>query len=276
MLEIIANISFSDTDKQVIGAVGGALLGALIGAFSTYIIGNNERKKAKNANEIERLRKRIRTSTGALVNAQTNVHNLLIMALKNMGHSEDITKGIYDEKIKKTVFNMNLQQVYLINEKLSDGILNANLTAQWDGLVTETILHNSHITDFNSYYILLRTSVHKAMLTNPKSLNLDAILSDNVTISNGAKAEVMACENFRSRCLKVLALIELHVDEYEKKIDYNKITVKELKEFHNSLVLSEPSEAELDKRIAEASKKYTQNAFAFNTRVKGSEDVVQD
>ncbi|HVX24516.1 MAG TPA: hypothetical protein VG992_04220 [Candidatus Saccharimonadales bacterium] len=268
MLDVIAaahtHTMLSDTDKQVIGALLGALIGAVAGSIGTYLVGENARKKQRELSEIDKIRQQIKASTGALVAAQNNLHNLLVMALKNAGHSRDITKGIYDSQSRLTTFTMNLPLPYQIENGISDGVMNTNLVIQWDALETEVMLHNSNIIEFNDYYSFLRTSVHSAQLTNPNSLNLNTVISDSTTIASGAQQQVEACAHFRERCIKVLALVECHVAQY-KKIDYKTITLAELEEYRQKLIDHKPSDSELKKKIEAANDQYTEDkAFGVN------------
>lgn len=267
MLEIFANISWTDTNKQVAAALIGSLLGAVIGALSTFLIGEHARKKQAEFNEIDKIRQKIKQHTGAIVAAQNNLHNLLVMALKNTGHTRDLTKGIYDNATNRTVFTMNLPQPYTIENGLSDGILNTNLVIQWTALELEVLLHNTNTTEFNDYYTFLRTSVHTAQLTNPNSLQKATIISDSQTIAAGAAEQVNACENFRGRCITVLALIELHAPQY-KKIDYKTVKLDELEKYQLKLIDHKPTDKSLEKKIRELNEKYTEDkAFAVNAHI---------
>ncbi len=267
MLDVFANIKWTDTNKQVAAALIGSLLGAVIGALSTFLIGEHARKKQSEFNEIDKIRQKIKQHSGAIVAAQNNLHNLLVMALKNTGHTRDLTKGIFDTATNRTVFTMNLPQPYKIENGLSDGVLNTSLVIQWTALELEVILHNTNITEFNDYYTFLRTSVHTAQLTNPGSLQKATIISDSQTIAAGATENVNACENFRGRCIKVLALIELHVMQL-KKIDYKTVKFDEIEKYQLKLIDHEPSDKTLTSKIKELEKKYTEDkAFAVNAHL---------
>ena len=230
-------------------------------------IGEHARKKQIELNEIDKIRQKIKLHTGAIVAAQNNLHNLLIMALKNTGHTRDITKGIYDTVTNRTVFTMNLPQPYKIENGLSDSILNTNLVIQWTALELEVLLHNTNITEFNDYYTFLRTSVHTAQLTNPNSLQKPTILSDSQTIAAGATEQVKACENFMGRCITVLALVELHVTQY-KKVDYRTVRFGALEKYQLRLIDYKPRDKGLEKKIKELKEKYTEGkTFAVNARI---------
>lgn len=264
MIDILPDITLSETDKQVLSALLGALLGAIIGALSTFFTSEHARKKQLELNEVEKIRVKIKQSTGSLLAAQNNLHNLLIMTLKNTGHAKDMTKGIYDGDSKLTTFTMNLPQLYKIEPGLSNGMLNTHLVIHWDALETETILHNSNIKEFNDYYTFLRTSIHTAQLTNTSSLNLNTIISDNRTISAGAQQHVAACENFKTRCMKVEAMLELHLKQYSK-IDYRTVKLGELEKYQQKLISHKPTDKQVKKKMDELSKKYTeQAAFKVN------------
>lgn len=263
MCWLIPDITWTDTNKQVVAGLVGALLGALIGAVSAYVVSERARKKQLEFNEIDKLRQKIKASTGSMVATQNNLHNLLVMCLKNKGHFRDMTKGIFDTTTKKTVFTMNLPQLYKAESGLSDGMANVNLTIQWTALETEAVLHNANIKEFNDYYSFLRTSIHTAQLNNSNDLNVDTIISDSGTIANGAKGQMEACDSFRSRCLTVLALIESHVRHY-KKIDYQKVELAELQKYYQELVDQKPTDKEMKKKLVELEAQYTEEK-AFNT-----------
>jgi hypothetical protein len=258
MFEVFANVAWTDTNKQVAAALLGSLLGAVIGALSTFLIGEHARKKQSEFNEIDKIRHKIKQHYGAIAAAQNNLHNLLVMTLKNTIHTRDITKGIFDGATNRTVFTMNLPQPYKIENGLSDGILNTNLVIEWTALELEVILHNTNITEFNDYYTFLRTSVHNAQLTNPGSLQQATILSDSQTISSGANENVSACENFRGRCIKVLALIELHV-KHLKKIDYKTVKLEEIEEYLQKLIDDKPSDKNIASKSKELEMKYSKD-----------------
>jgi len=267
---LIPDIVWTDANKQVVAGVIGALLGAVIGAISTFVVSERARKKQIELNEIDKLRQKIKASIGSIVAAQNNLHNLLVMCLKNKGHFRDMTKGIFDTKTKKTVFTMNLPQLYEVEPRLSDGMANVGLTIQWTALETEVVLHNANIKEFNDHYGFLRTSIHTAQLSNSNDLNVQTILSDSETITNGAKGQMDACDNFRARSLVVLALIDCHVQHY-KKIDYRKIKLADLEEYYQKLVDQKPKDAEMKKKLAEFEAQYTEEkAFGTNEHFSGS------
>jgi gas vesicle protein len=267
MLVLLANITWTDTNKQVAAALIGSLLGAIIGALSTFLIGEHARKKQAEFNEIDKIRQKIKQHTGAMVAAQNNLHNLLVMALKNTGHSRDLAQGIYDSATNRTVFTMNLPQPYKIENGLADGILNTDLVIQWTALELEVLLHNTNTTEFNDYYTFLRTSVHTAQLTNPNSLHKPTIISDSETIAAGAAEQVNACENFRARCIKVLARVELHAPQY-KKINYKTVRLEELENYQSKLIDCKPTDKALGKKIKELEEQYTEDkAFAVNAHI---------
>lgn len=267
MLDILANFHWSDTDKQVLGAIMGALLGAVIGATSTFYVSDHTRRKQIELGEIEKIRQKIKNSTGAMAAIENNLHNLLVMSLKNTGHFRDVTKGVYDSKTGNAVFTMSLPQLYQVEPRLSDDILNVGLGIQWTALELEVILHNSNIREFTNYYAFLRTSVHSAQLTNPNSLVIKTLLSDSATIASGAKGEMLACDNFKSRCITVLALLRLQLTQY-RKIDYSKsINLKGLEDYQKKLIDYKPSEDELNEKIQELEQDYTEEK-AFGGNVK--------
>lgn len=267
MLGVFADVTSTDTNKQVAAVLIGSLLGAVTGAISTFLIGEHARKKQAEFNEIDKIRQKIKQDTGAIVAAQNNLHNLLIMALKNTGHARDLTKGIYEASTNRTVFTLSMPQPYKIENGLSDGILNTNLVIQWTALELEVLLHNTNTTEFNDYYTFLRTSVHTAQLTNPNSLQKPTIISDSHTIAEGASVQVNACENFRNRCITVLALIELYIPQY-KKIYYKTITLNELEKYQLKLINYKPTDKALGKKVKNLEEKYTEgNAFMVNVHL---------
>jgi len=270
MCGLMHDIAWTDTNKQVVAGLVGALLGALIGAVSTFVIGERARMKQLEFNEIDKLRQKIKDSTGSMVATQNNLHNLLVMCLKNKGHFRDMTKGIFDTGTKKTVFTMNLAQLYATEPGLSDRMANVNLTIQWTALETEVVLHNANIKEFNDYYNFLRTSIHTAQLNSSNDLNVNTITSDSETIANGAKGQMDACDNFRSRCLVVLALIDSHVQHY-KKIDYRKVKLTDLQKYYQDLVDQKPTDSEMKKRLTELEAQYTEEkTFKTNKHFSGT------
>lgn len=253
-----------DNEAQIISAILGALIGALVGGLVAFLIGEHARKKQIELNEVENIRQKIKKSSGAIVTAQNNLQNLLVMSLKNAGHFGDMTKGIYDSKTQLTTFTMSLAQLYQIEKGLSEGMLNVNLVIQWDALETEVMLHNANIKEFNDYYTFLRTSIHTAQLGDPKALNVKTIASDSGTIANGATQNIDACAHFRGRCLQVLALLECHVEQY-KKIDYKTVGLEELEKYQMKLIEHNPTEKEIEKKYKEEDAKYTaEKAFKVN------------
>jgi hypothetical protein len=250
----------SNDATQIISALIGAFAGAIIGAFGTYIIGERARRKQAEIDEVKYVRGRLKDNGQATLNVEGKLHNLLILILKNLDHYRDIQKGIINTKTNefRPTISMPLPYEHLVG--LDEEILNVNCIINWSGVESEITLQNANLNEFNAFYNSLRNTIHEARLKK-EALDTAVVVSDNNTIISAAGGLIIATTSFQERCIKVLAIIALTMEQW-KKLDFTTITRKEIEEYRDKLVNYKPSEKALAKKVKELEDTYqTDKAF---------------
>lgn len=223
MIDLIPGMVFTDTEKQVygsiVGSIVGAILGALVGAISVFFVGIWTRKKEIEMQKIRENKKVIQDDGLACRLANTYLMNLIIKNAANRQYSKDVGQGILDTKTNNTVFQINLPYTYSESPDLVNIFINEEILALWNSLKQEIDLQNNNIKSFNSYYVLLRDTVHAQVFTNnQQNLNRDAIESDHGMIIDSMKIQSEADLAFRERCIRFVATMQCY-NKYYLKFD---------------------------------------------------------
>ncbi len=233
---------------QVLGGIAGALLGALAGAFGTYVIGEKARKKQKDDDEIKEQRLKIRANERALKNAEAEIEAHLVLILKNIEHYNDIKKGIVDlsGKFRTT---LSMPQPYFHQVGIGVDLMNVSFATKWQSYESEVVLQNSNLNEFNEYYVALRSSAHESLL-HGQQLNSQVLAMDDLVIKDGAGQCIIAAESFKERCFTLVAEIALGAQHWES-IDFTKVTLEEVKIYINKIHSYEPTQEQLTSYIDE-------------------------
>lgn len=261
MIDLIPGIVFSDTEKQVygsiIGSLAGALLGALFGALGVFLVGLWTRGKEIELQKIRENKKVIREDGLACRLANTYLMNLIIKNAANRQYSNDVGQGILDEKTNNTVFQINLPYTYSEPPELVNTFVNEEILALWNSLKQEIDLQNNNISSFNSYYTLLRDTVHAQVFTNnQKNLNRDAIESDHIMIIDSMKNQSKANLAFRDRCIRFVATMQCY-NKYYLRFDLrDSASLSEHRSAINKMSSYAPTPKVLERSIAEVEKIY--------------------
>jgi hypothetical protein len=276
MIDLIPGIVFSDTEKQVygsiIGSLAGALLGALFGALGVFLVGLWTRKKEIELQKIRENKKVIRDDGLACRLANTYLMNLIIKNAANRQYSKDVGQGILDEESNNTVFQINLPYTYSEAPELVNTFVNEEILALWNSLKQEIDLQNNNIASFNSYYILLRDTVHSQVFTNnQKNLNRDAIESDHRMIIDSMKNQSKADLAFRDRCIRFVATMQCYNRYYIKFDLRDSASLSEHRSAVEKMSAYVPRPKVLERSIAEVEKIYN-DAGLFKSQAYSSID----
>jgi len=264
-----SQVASNGTKIQVIGSVVAVLLGTIIGALTTYWIGEKARNKQKETDEIKEQRKKVRAHEKAVKNANAEIQGVLVLILKNIEHYIDIQKGIISSQGQfRTTISM--PQPYPHQTGISVDLINMSLAMKWQSYDSEVVLQNSNLNEFNEYYIALRTSAHEALL-HGTNLNRQVLDRDNDAIKDGAAQCILASESFKERCFVLLAEMELAVQKW-KSFDFTTITLQELKDYMDKLHDFKPTDERLKKHIDRGLRPVykPENAFKLASRQASS------
>lgn len=254
MIDLIPGIQFSDTEKQVYGTVGAALLGALIGTITSFLIANRERQKQDDAQNIALNRNHIRENALALHTATLTLTDILVKNGANREYVSDIKKGLVKQDGEKRLALMQTATPFLYpspDQKLVSTILNDKIITLWGNLITEVELQNKNISDFADFYAHLFTTIHTALLKN-EQLDHSIVESDSISISKGMDSQMRANDILRNKTLDLRAYLDCFV-EHLKLTDTRKFkTLREYRQHIEQLANFEPDDLTFAKARADA------------------------
>jgi len=198
---------------------------------------------------------------------------LIIKNAVNRHYSKDIERGIFLEDESNTVFQLNIATNYPSAPSITNDFLNENLLALWNSLNQEIDLQNGDITSFNSYYELLRKTVHSQIYTNnQKNLNIEAIKLDNRMIKAAATVQQRANEAFRERCVRFLAQLHCYNRSYLSFDLKDSTSLDEHRKVIDKLNAYEPSKKALARAIDKVENVYA-DAGLFKSSAYSSQDA---
>ncbi len=221
----------------------GALLGGFFGATSTYFISERSRNKQREIDEIKEQRLKIRAYERAMLNVNAEIEATLVLILKNTDHYKDMRQGIVDKNGKFRA-SISLPHPYAHKSGLGIDIMNIAFASQWQSFESEIILQNANLVEFNNYYSALSASAHD-MLLKGETLNPQVIHQDNKAIMQGSVSCIVATENFKERCLGLIARIDLIARRW-KVIDFTSIELEDLLQYIETLRHFEPQISEIN------------------------------
>lgn len=257
MIDLILGIALADAEMRVFGPLlplFGAITGALLGSFSTFLIGNYQRGRQIERSELERRRDMYIKGGDALGKAQANLHTILMTIEGNRLFTSDLKDGIFSNDGKHR-FLMTLPALYEVDSSLSGEILKSMIRIYWANLVNEALLQNKNITDFNMYYTNTRDEVHKLKI-NGNRPNDDALKVDSSTFIKSAKDQLKAVDSFRRKSIRILALIDLFYASY-KDVDVRLLNHPDgYRDLIDEMVAYEPTDDELAKHMDEVEESF--------------------
>lgn len=257
MTDLIPGIVFTDTEKQVYGAIAGAILGALFGALSTYWLSNRERKKQIDLHEVDRRRQTFLDNNTAMINLQYLMQGLLVTTITNLSVFEDYKSGLFKDGDKEfTTFQINSPSEYKMEAMLGMNIHNNDVQVHWMNMMTEMQLQNTIVTEFNDYYKSLRSDVH-TMLLNGNQPSRQVIESDNNTILLAVRDGTAATELFKNKALKVLSMIEAFADYYSKINTREFTTAKQFRDHLDEMFVFSLGNTEIKKYLKANKARFT-------------------
>lgn len=258
MIDLIPGIQFSDTEKQVYGSIGAALLGAIIGTIASFLIANRERKKQDDAQNIRLNRKHLRESALGLQSAELTLTDILVKNAANSEYVGDIKKGLIKEDGEKKLALMQTSTPFFYatpDQKLVHDILNDKIITLWGNLIVEVELQNKNISDFGDYYARLFAMIHTALLKN-EQLDRSVIESDSKSVGKAMDSQIRANDILRNKALDLVAYINCFADHL-KLTDTRKFkSLKRYRQYIGELASFEPDESAFNEARADAATTY--------------------
>jgi len=126
-ISLIQPTDESQTWMPIVAAIVGAAAGALLGALTTYLIGNRERKKQIDSAKFDRQRVRFLAGNRAVLSLESRLNELLFRAMGNRESYEDLSKGIFDKESRNSRILLSLPAEYDFNQNVTPDILNGYL-----------------------------------------------------------------------------------------------------------------------------------------------------
>ncbi len=261
----IESVTFSDTDKQIIGSIFAALLGALIGALAGAWISSRSSKLERSAQqdytELRRRRDVYLKNSDAIVKAQYALQGLIMNAANNEMIFNDYSPGIFVEGNEaNSRFQINSPKQYVTDTQLGWSFYNNEIQVYWQNLMQEIDLQNTIVNEFNEYYKELRTQVH-VLLIKGESIDRRVIESDNETILEAVGSAKKATEVLRQKCLKLYAMIEAFAEWYTKNNTRTFTTSLEFRDLLDEMHVYIPKETALTKRIAKLEERFDRDSM---------------
>ncbi len=230
MIDLIPGIQFTDTEKQVYGSIGGALLGAIIGSAATFIISSHERRKQDDLHRVRLNQSHIHECAKALQRAEMTLTDILLKCEANNQYVEDIKKGLVKHNDQGVVALMQASTPFEYPRPETDiaqYVLNDKIVTLWVNLCQEVELQNKNLSDFAQFYKGVFETVHNSLLKN-EEIDASVVASDNDTIMKSMTRQLEVNALLRKKCLDVLA----YIDCYNKYLGQTNIRkFKQLKEY---------------------------------------------
>jgi hypothetical protein len=248
----------------IMSAVLGAAVGALLGALTTYFIGNRERDKQLEIAKFDRQRNRFLENNRQALGIETALNSLLINVVSNQESFDDLAQGIFNETTRNAILQLNLPVTYTLNKDF-EGILNGYLLNRLNNLTAEIEMQNKGILDFNSYYSQLRSHII-SMLIKGKKPDLNNLMLNNQVIKLAIDGEHTAAEVFKNKTLHISATLNLFFDWYTQTNTRNFKASSEFIAHIDAMMAWEPNKKALDVKIKALSKQYVSGQAFKSTR----------
>jgi len=258
MIDIIPGIQFSESEKQLYGAIAAALLGALIGTVTSYLIANRERKKQDDAHNIRLNREHLRASANGLQRAELALTDLLIKNAANAEYVDDIKKGLVKDDGERKLALMQIATPFIYappDEGLCHTILNDKIVTLWGNLITEVELQNKTISDFGDFYSRIFATIHTALLKH-EEIDRSVVESDSSTVNKAMIGQVRINETLRNKALDLVAQIDCFIQHLSLTNTKKFKTLKQYRDYIGELAVFEPEESVLKSAREDAAKTY--------------------
>lgn len=248
MIDLVPNIQFTDTEKQVYGSIAGALLGALIGSIATFMITRYERRKQNELHKIRQNQSHIHECAKSLQRATMALTDIIMKCDANSQYVADIKKGLikHDDQGRVAFMQAATPFEYLRPEiDVAQSVLNDKIVALWANLCQEIELQNKSLNDFATFYKGIFEIIHNSLLRDEK-INVSVVNSDNATIMMSMERQLDVNAQLKAKCLDVL----LHIDCFNSYIGQTDIRrfkhVKQYRVFIGEMSNYVPTVAALD------------------------------
>jgi len=272
MIDLIPGVQFSEGEKQIYGSILAALLGALIGTLTSFLIANRERTKQEDNYKIRLNRQHIRDSANGIHSATLTLTDLLIKLAANKEYVQDIQKGLMITKGEQKLALMQLSTPFLYtgpDRQLTETILNDKIITLWGNLINEIDIQNKGISDFGNYYNTLFTTIHTALLRN-EAIDLSVVESDANTVTIAMDQQIQANNILRKKAIEVVALIDCFAQYIQNTNSLQIKNLEKIRDYIKHIASYEPDEATLNIARAQAEIEYMESKM-FSSRSSGDE-----
>lgn len=213
-----------DSLINLLGSIGGAVLGAILGSAGTYYIGKKAEQRAKESEREKDDAQRVVKYSRSIYRAEVNIQTVLPFLLKDIRHLKQIA-----ELVKRGNTMMTLPVTIELDKGIAMNFRNEELINHWLTACLQVDMTNQLIVDFKEYYVRTMNEIH-TMLLNGQRPDDKTVREDLETLHNFANDVNSGIEKTFETLLQLGALINVHAENNNDEAVKFK-TMKEVNEY---------------------------------------------
>lgn len=221
---------------NLVGSIGGAIIGALLGSFGTNIINRQAETRFTHHEGEKAEARRIMLYSRSIYRAEVNLKAIAIpFLLKDVRLLEQIADVKNDGN-----FMMTLPVTVKLDESIAMHFRNQEITNRWLTACSRVEMTNQLINDFKSYYVRTANEIH-TMILSGKQPDPKTAHEDIHTLHNFAGDVCKGVKDVIKALIELAALVNIHAENINDK----ELAPKTMKDINSYVVPKDRYEAAL-------------------------------